>query len=210
MKKINWMLWLVVAACGVAVLAVFSILFKNFAGEALPWWAYVAAIIIYVLVVYLVSLLRARSGEKFDIMLSREGFNAQKRYVWDKHILYVDFDSKRIANKYISTLPLVPFSSIEGFRIESYRSNSDGELPEDERFVSLVLTIHKEGFEYEYLYIPMFEVKIANDDVGEGLVEITAELVEKYPELGEMYELQSDVKQILQINEVNGIRSRVK
>ena len=75
-------------------------------------------------------------------------------------------------------------------------------------FVSFVITVTKEGFETEYLYIPVFEVKVDAKDV-QHVKEITAELVEKYPELSDMMELQTDIKKILDINVANGIHHNI-
>lgn len=210
MTKKKWISLAIILMCAVIVLSIFSFVFKAQTGVDLPWWAYIIALVIYALIVYLVIILAARSKQEFDALLARENFTVDKEYKWDRHSLYIDFTSKRIANTYLSTKPIVPFCDIAGLRIESYQSGIEQELPDDKRFLSLVLTVKKEGFEYEYLYIPMYEIAVDVADIPEQSNEISAELVEKYPELKDMHELQADVKKILETNLADGIHSNVQ
>lgn len=210
MTKKKWMSLAIILVCAVIVISIFSFVFKTQTGVDLPWWAYIVALVIYALIVYLVIILSARSKEQFAALLAREGFTVEKEYKWDKQSLCIDFTSKRIANTYISTKPIIQFGDIASFRIESYQVGKEQELPDDKRFLSLVLTVKKEGFEFEYLYIPMFEIAVDVADIPEKFTEISDELVEKYPELKDMYELQADVKKILEINEADGIHFNIQ
>lgn len=210
MTKRKWLsLGLIVVGAAV-VLAIFAIVFQNRTGVALPWWAYLIALLIYVLVVYLIYLLAKNFSQRFENMLAKEGSNIDKQYKWNGQLLFIDFEGKRLANTYITIKPLVKFSEIAGYRYEIFQVGSQEELPDDKRFVSLILTVKKEGCEYEYLYIPMFEVALNSADVDENISEITPELVEKYPDLKEMAELQEDVKRILEINKADGVVSNVR
>lgn len=210
MTKRKWLSLAIIIVCGAIVLSVFSILFQSSTGVALPWWAYPIALLIYALIVYLVVLLTKVFSQRFEVMLQRENFNVDKQYHWDKQALYVDYQSKRIANTYLSTKPLVRFDEIAGCRFETYQSGVQVDLPDDKRFVSFVITVKKEGFDYEYLYIPMFEVEVEATDIGDGITEITPELLGKYPELKNVSELHEEVKTILQNNEAEGIKSNVR
>ena len=209
MTKKKWLTVVILVVGAAIVLAIFSIVFQSRTGVALPWWAYPVALIIYALIVYLVILLVRRSSQKFDAMLAKAHFNTDKQYQWNQNKLLIDFQSKRIANTYISTKPLIGFSDIVGYRFETYQSGVNEDLPDDKRFVSLVLTVKKEGFEYEYLYIPMYEIAVDTEDIGDGIKEISPELLEKYPEFTDIKELCDDVCKILEINAANGIVSHV-
>ena len=210
MTKKKWLALGIFAIGGAIVLTIFSIVFKSRTGVALPWWAYVIALVIYALIVYMIILFVGCSSQRFDAMLSKVGFNTDKQYNWGPHTLRIDFQSKRIANTYISTKPIVDFHEVAGYRFETYQTGANEELESDKRFVSLVLTVKKAGFEFEYLYVPMFEVAVDADAIGDGITEITPELVERYPELAEVKALCDDVKQILEINAADGIVSNVR
>lgn len=210
MTKKKWLSLGIIVVCGAIVLTLFSVMFESRTGVALPWWAYPIALVIYALIVYLVILLAKGFSLRFDTFLAREGFNVDKQYQWDKQKLYIDFQSKRLANTYISTKPIVQFSEIAGCRFETYQVGVKEELPDDKRFVSIVLTVKKEGFEYEYLYIPMFEVAIDTADIGDSVKEISPELLDKYPELADLAELHCDVQKILEINAADGVTSHVR
>lgn len=209
MLKKNWFTIAIICICGAAVLAAFSIIFKSQTGVDLPWWAYIVALFIFALLVYLVYLLIGNRTERFDKQLAGEKFNVDKRYDWLDQSLCLDFTSKCVANTYLSTKPFFPFSDVAGYRYETYQNNKDVELPDDKRYVSLVITVKKEGFEYEYMYIPVFEVVVDNDCIGDNF-EITDELLEKYPELKQVAKLQNDLDAIEQINQADGIRSNVR
>lgn len=209
MTKKRWLTVVILVVGAAIVLAIFSIVFQSRTGVALPWWAYPVALIIYALIVYLVILLVRRSSQKFDAMLAKAYFNTDKQYQWNQNKLLIDFQSKRIANTYISTKPLIGFSDIVGYRFETYQSGVNEDLPDDKRFVSLVLTVKKEGFEYEYLYIPMYEIAVDTEDIGDGIKEISPELLEKYPEFADMKALCDDICKILEINAANGVVSHV-
>lgn len=210
MTKKKWMSLAIIIVCAAIVLSIFSIVFKAQTGVDLPWWAYLVALVIYALIVYLVIILSARSKQKFDAMLVNENFTIDKQYKWNTQSLYVDFTSKRIANTYLSTRPIVSFADIAGFRIESYQAGIEQELPDDKRYLSLVLTVKKEGFEFEYMYIPMFEIAVDVCDIPVKLDEISPELLAKHPDLADMAELQSDVKKIMEINIADGVHSNVQ
>ena len=208
MFKREWTVFGVLSACTVAV-TLFSLIYTRSDGTKVEWLSYVVIIAIVVTVAFLAMLLYFSARQKFDILLQREGFVASKQYKWDKHLVCLDFDSQRLANTYLSTKPIVPFSDVLSFRIETYRIGAHEELPEDQCFLSFVISIKKEGFDYEYQYIPVFEVKVDSADVAE-VKEITQELTDKYPELTDMMALQTDVKKILEINAANGVHSNIQ
>lgn len=209
MTKNKWIIWAIVLACAAVFLTIFAVTFKSQTGVALPWWAFVAALAIFALIVYLVILLAQRSAQRFEALLLKEGIAKKLQYKWSSYLLYVDFESGRLANNYLSTRAIIPFSEVVGFRIEAYHDGEDEELSEEENFLSLVLTLKKDGYEFEYQYLPVFEIKVSAIDAID-VKEITTELVEKYPTLADMLALQQDVKKILEINAANGIRSNIQ
>lgn len=209
MFKREWTVFSILAACTVAVTC-FSFIYTRSDGTKVEWLTYVAAVAILATLAFLALLLYLHAKQKFNILLAREHFVAQKQYDWAHEKLLIDFDSKRIANTYLSTKPIVAFADIASFRLESYRIGEQEELPENQRFLSLVITVKKDGFEDEYLYIPAFEVKVESADITDGMKEVGAELVEKYPELKALVELQSDLKQIVAINEASGIHYNIQ
>lgn len=210
MTKKKWISLGIIVVCAAIVLTLFSYVFKAKTGVALPWWAYPVALLIYGLIVYLVILIAERVSKRFDALLEKNNFNADKKYRSAEQLLYIDFNSKRLANTYISTKPIVQFSDIAGYRFETYQKGATEDLPDDRRFVSLVLSVKREDADYEYLYIPMFEIAVAVEDIGDGIKEISPELLEKYPELSDMSELEADVKKILEINAADGVTSNVR
>lgn len=209
MTKNKWLVLAIILVCAALFLTIFGFTFKSQTGVPLPWWAYIAALVIFALIVYLIVVLSERSTQRFQSTLIKNGISTDKQYKWGRYLLYVDFDSQLLANNYMATRAIIPFSEVAGYRIESYRSGEEEELSEEETYLSLVITLKKPGFEYEYQYIPVFEIKVKADDATD-IKEITAELAEKYPELADMLELQGDLRQILEINEANGIRSNVR
>ena len=200
MTKKKWISLGIIAVGAAIVLTVFSLLFEKNTGVALPWWAYIVGRVIYALIVYLIYLITKITSQRYETMLSRADFHADRHYKWNKQIVSLDFESKRLANTYLTTKPFVNFSEITGYRFETYQSGVNVDLPEDKRFVSLVLSVRKEGVEQEFLYIPVFEVEVDAEVIGDGITEITSALLEKYPELKDMAELQADVNKILEIN----------
>ena len=186
-------------------LTVFSAVYKP-DGTNVSWLAYVAAVAIVATVAYLIYLLYVMSKQRFERILKRENFNTEKLYVWKNSELHLDFSGKLVANNHLSTKPIFPFSDVVGYRFEAFRISGDTYaehlevLPDDERFVSIVLTIKKPEREFEFLYIPMFEVKVANSDIGENIENISDELLEKYPDLQQLVDLQKDVDKILSMN----------
>ena len=210
MTKKKWISLGIIAVCAVIVLTIFSVLFERSTGVALPWWAYIVGLLIYALIVYLIYLITKISSQRYDTMLAKANFHADRQYSWNKQILSLDFESKRLANTYLTTKPFVPFSDVVSYRFETYQSGFSKDLSEDKRFVSLVLSVKKEGLEQEFLYIPVFEIEVDTEVIGDGITEITSELVEKYPALSDMAELQSDVKRILEINAVDGITPKTR
>ncbi len=201
MSKKKWISCAVIAVCGVIVLSLFYVVFHRVTGQSLPWWAYAIAAVIYGLVVYLVYLLAQGHAQKFDNLLLRENFHTDKRYEADGQILCIDFQNKRIANTYLSTKTFVDFKDIVGCRVESYQRGSKIVLEEDERFLDVVITVNKEEPtpDHPFLYIAMFEVKIAAADVPET-PDVTEELVAKYSELKPLYDLKRDISEIVLIN----------
>lgn len=198
MKGNKWISLGVIAVCGAIVLTIFSVLFEKSTGVALPWWAYIVALLIYALIVYLIYIITKITSQRYETMLAKANFHVDKQYEWNKQIVSLDFTSKRLANTYITTKPFVDFSEITGYRFETYQIGQSEELGEDKRFVSLVIAVKKESEEQEFLYIPVFEVAVDASDVGDGITEITTELVNKYPTLSDMAELQADVNKILE------------
>ncbi len=190
-----------VVVCGALLLVLFNSVFRAITGQSLPWWAYIVATCIYALIVYLVYLLVQIRFQRFDRMLSREGFHTDKRYEADGQTLCIDFDGKRIADTYLSTKQLISFEEIVGCRVETYQNGSRQILPDDRRYLNLVLTVVKDDPtpDHPYLYLAMFEIEVAAEDVPE-IPDVNEELVTKYPELKPLYDLKQDVLRILEIN----------
>ena len=209
MTKKKWMILAIILICAALFLTIFAVTFKSQTGVNLPWWAFIVALVIFGLVVYLVILLAERSAKRFETMLLGEGISTEKQYKWGNYVLYVDFESGRLANNYLSTRQIISFGDVAGCRIETYRNGEEVDLPDEQLFVSFVISLKKEGFEYEYQYLPVFEIKVSADD-AQDINEITPELVEKYPELADMHLLQTDIQKILEINTANGIRSNIQ
>ena len=207
MFKREWTTFGILCACTVAV-TLFARLYTRADGTQVEWLLYVAIVAIVATLAFLAFLLYLTAKQKFDRLLLREHFVAQKQYKWADQKLLIDFDSQRLANTYISTKPIVPFSEVVSFRIETYRNGARVELPEDQCFVSYVISISKAGFTSEYLYIPAYEIKVSAEDAND-IKEISDELAEKYPELTDMLALQKDIKKILEINASNGIRHNI-
>ena len=205
MFKKDWIVFSILAAFTVFLTA-FSVAYTDTNGNQVEWLAYVAAVAIVATIAYLIYLLYVMSRQRFVRLLAQEKFNTEKKYVWDQNELHLDFTNKLVASNYLSTKPIFPFSDVVGYRFETFRISGETHaehvkvLSDDERFVSIVLTIKKPEREFEFLYIPMFEVQVANDDVGENIESISDELVEKYPDLKEIVELQKDVETILESN----------
>lgn len=189
------------AVCDAILLVLFNSTFNAITGQMLPWWAYIAATCIFALIVYLIYLLIRIHGQRFDRLLAREGFNADKRYEADGQTLCIDFEGKRIANTYLSTRTFVDFKDVVGCRVERYQRGAKTVLSEDECFVDLVITVNREDPtpDHPYLYIAMFEIKLAAKDVADT-PDVTEDLVAEYPELQPMYELKRDITEILRIN----------
>ena len=204
MFKKDWTVFSILAAFTVFLVAFASAYKPN--GTQIAWLSYVAAVAIVATVAYLIYLLYAMSRQRFARLMLRENFNTEKLYFWNDKELHIDFTGKLIANNYLTTKPIFPFGDVVGYRFEAYRISGETHaehievLSDDERFVSIVLTIKKPEREFEFLYIPMFEVKVANDDIGETIESIPSELVEKYPDLQQLVDLQKDIESILEIN----------
>ena len=157
-------------------------------------------------IAYLIYLLYVISRQRFARLLKNENFNTEKLYAWKNSELHLDFTNKLIANNHLTTKPIFPFSDVVGYRFETFRVSGETHaehvevLPEDQRFVSIVITVKKPDREFEFLYVPMFEIQVDNADVGENFESISSELVEKYPDLQQVVDLQKDVETILLIN----------
>lgn len=208
MTKNKWIIVAIIIVCAAIFLTIFGYTFESQTGQALPWWAYIVALIIFGLIVYLVFVLSERSSKRFETLLINEKISTEKQYKWNNYLLYVDFNTNRIANNYLSTRQIIPFKDVAGYRIETYRVGEDVELDEEQIFVSLVISLNKEGVDFEYQYIPVFEIKVDSADVTD-ITEITPQLAEKYSELADVMALQQDINNILEINKANGIRSNV-
>ena len=212
MFKKDWIVFSILATFTV-FLTCFAAVYKQPDGTQVTWLAHVSAVAIVATVAYLIYLLYAISKQGFDRLLKRENFNTEKKYVWKNTELHLDFSGKLVANNYLTTKPIFPFSDVVGYRFETFRISGETHaehlevLSEDERFVSIVITVRKPEHEFEFLYIPMFEVKVANEDIGEALESIPSALVEKYPDLQQLVDLQKDVETILQIDKSNSSRS---
>lgn len=204
MFKRDWIVFSILATFTLA-LTIFSAAYKPSDADV-SWLAYVAAVAIVATIAYLIYLLYANSKQKFARLLKKENFNTEKLYVWKSSELHFDFTGKLVANNHLSTKPIFPFSDLVGYRFESFRISGDTHaehlevLSEDERFLSIVLTVKMPEHEFEFLYIPMFEVKVANSYLGETVENISDELVEKYPDLQQLVDLQKDVETILSMN----------
>lgn len=191
----------VIVACAVLLLVLSDYVFKNVTGRSLPWWAYLTIAAIYALIVYLIYLLIGISKQRFERLLAREGVCTDKVYESDGQKLYVDFASKRIADTYLSTKPIVRFDEVVGFRVECFQTGSKRVLSDDRRFLSVVLTLRKSDptADSPYLYLPMFETEVDAADVPDE-PDVTEEMVAKYPELQPLYDLKTDVVKILELN----------
>ena len=204
MFKKDWIVFSILAAFTV-FLTVFASAYKP-NGAQITWLASVAAVAIVATIAYLIYLLYAMSKQRFARLMQRENFNTEKLYVWKNTELHIDFTGKLVANNYLATKPIFPFSDVVGYRFEAYRISGETYaehlevLSDDERFISIVIAIKKPEHEFEFLYIPMFEVKVANDDIGETIENISCELVEKYPDLQQIVDLQKDIENIVEIN----------
>lgn len=204
MFKKDWIVFSILAAFTV-FLTCFAAVYKP-DGAQVTWLGYVAAVAIVATIAYFIYLLYAVSRQSFARLLKRNNFNTEKQYNWRDTELHLDFSGKLIANNYLSTKPIFPFSDVVGYRFEAFRISGETHaehvevLNDDERFVSIVLTVRKPDREFEFLYIPMFEVKVANDDLGETIEVLSDELVEKYPDLQQLVELQKDIEKILSMN----------
>ena len=204
MFKKDWIVFSTLATFTVA-LTVFAVAYRP-NGAQIEWLAYVSAVAIVATIAYLVYLLYIMARQSFSKLLKRENFNTEKLHVWKERQLHIDFTGQLIANNYLSTKPIFPFGDVVGYRFETYRISGDTYaehlqvLSDDEKFVSIVLTIKMPEREFEFLYIPMFEVKVSADDVGETVENLSDELVAKYPDLQQIVELQKDVDSILAIN----------
>ena len=193
----------------------FSVVYRP-NGVQLAWLAYVSAVAIIATIAYLIYLLYAIAKQGFNRLLKKENFNTEKLHVWGDTQLHIDFTGKRMANNYLSTKPIFPFSDVVSYRFETYRisGNAYAEhlevLSDDEQFVNIVLTIKRPEHEFEYLYIPMFEVKVLSVDVGESVESLSDELVAKYPDLQQIVDLQNDVERILASNKLDSSNNKSK
>lgn len=204
MFKRDWIVFSILATFTVA-LTVFSAAYKP-ADADVSWLVYVVAVAIVATIAYLIFLLYVMSKQRFARLLKRENFNTEKLYAWKNGELHLDFTNKLVANSHLSTKPIFPFGDVVGYQFEAFRISGDAYaehlevLSDDERFLSIVIAVKKPEREFEYLYIPMFEVKVSNSDIGETIESIPDELVKKYPDLQQLVDLQSDVEKILEIN----------
>ena len=207
MFKKDWIAFSILATFTVGLVA-FAAIYRQPSGAQVEWLAYVSAVVIVATIAYLIYLLYAMQKQSFARLLKKENFNTEKLYVWKNVELHLDFSGKRVANNYLSTKPIFPFCDLVGYRFETFRISGETYaehvqvLPDEERFVSIVLTVKRPEHEFEFLYISMFEVKVASDDIGENLENLSAELVAKYPDLQQLVELQKDVEEILAANKM--------
>lgn len=204
MFKKDWIVFSVLATFTVALTVFAAVYMPN--GRQLTWLVAVAAVAIVATVAYLIYLLYAMQKQSFARLLKKQNFNTDKKYVWNEVELHFDFAQKLVANSYLATKPIFPFCDVVGYRFETFRISADAYgddievLPDEVRFVSIVITVRKPEHEFEFLYIPIFEVKVASDDIGETLESLSDELVEKYPDLQQLVDLQKDIDAILEMN----------
>lgn len=201
MFKREWTIFGILAACAIGV-TLFARFYTRQDGTSVTWLTYVAAVAIFATLILGALLIFLYVTQRFNVLLQREHFVAQKQYQWADQKLLIDYDSQRLANTYIATRPVIPFSDVASFRIETYHVGARKELPADQCFVSLVIAITTDSVAGEYLYLPAYEVQVSSQDV-QDVKEITAELLDKYPLLADMFALQQDVKKILEINSAN-------
>lgn len=197
MFKKNWGYWLIVAAVCALVIGVFFGVFHA-VYQSLPWWTFVTVAVICGLIVYLGYLLIQVRAQKFDRMLQKQNFHVDKRYEALGQTLCIDFEAKLVANTYLSTKPIVRFDEVVGCRVESFQRGHALVLPDEERFLNVVLTVRRDDPtpEHPYLYIAMFEVRVAAEDVPE-IPDVTPQMTDKYPLLQPLLDLKRDVEQIL-------------
>lgn len=211
MSKKHW----VILAC----IAVFSSIIINVAVSQIffactqtdfPWWAYLILTLIVCLTVYLIftSVINKRK-RRFDNSLSERNFVPSVKYTWLDYELAIDFDSKQLVNTYLTTRNFVNFAEVAGYRFETFRRGAEEQLPPDRLFVSIVISVKKPNDPYNYMYIPVFEVKVASADVPDDIGADLAALSSKYPDLCPMVQLRADLDKILAENKAAGIHSNV-
>ena len=204
MKKKDWiyiigLLLLVAALYGVSLLFSDDVEYRIIMGAIclVAWLAFTLGAVAY-------RLLTKRGRETLEIKLSRQGFNAQRRYQYstDSGInitVYIDFDSKQFASNQLYN-NVIPFSRIASGRIE-IRSNA---INTNKSTVLYVISIRRKGSENYYDYIEMFRTDVANGDLTDK-EEITDLMIAKYPSLKDIVELDRDVQRIMEINKSDGV-----
>lgn len=170
---------------------------------------------VYVVVTLLAVVLPARLGkrvkENFEMRLSREGFSMQNAHTYNNEAtsqtttVAIDFDTKRFACNLLYK-DIVPFERIAASRIE-FEPRYAGIVQDNKLVVSLVISVSEAYDEFQYFYISMFSVLVDKQDVGDK-DEITPELLEKYPDLQQICDLQQDMLKLLEVNSSNGVAMR--
>lgn len=185
-------------ACAAVVVGLFNGLLKNVTERTLPWWVYIADALIVALLGYIGYLVGKMQLQRFERMLAKESFCVDKRYDAQDQTLCIDFRHKRIANTYLSTKPFIDFADVVGCRVESFCKGSRGELPEDRRYLGIVVTVRRDDPtpDHPYLYIALFEEELSASDVPDP-PDVTEEMVAAHPELQPLFDLKRDVETIV-------------
>lgn len=192
MNKKRIIAMIVVGVVGLVLLVLAISLWRTLTGIPFPTWAIFVGALIWALAIYMAFLLTKSSKVQFDDLLAQRNFHADSSYAWGQYVLHMDFAARCLASNYLSTKQLVPFDDIIGYRVEAYRKGTLVVLPETERYLSLVITVRKEGYDSEYLYISVFEIKVDAALLNDELT-VTDEMVAACGELDQLVRLQRDL-----------------
>lgn len=217
MKKKDWMILGGVAGATLVTLLFFWLTLRTDTGERYSIWLFAGPFLGFIVlsgaIVAICKFVGNREKETFETWLSREGFSTQNLYVWEGDAMgthqnasvCIDFDNKRFACNQLYRY-VVPFERIANVQTE-FSQLMFGSISETQRRVNLVISVREACDEFKYFYITMFDVVVDLAAFGEK-EELTPTLVENYPEFRRMYELQQDVKKIIEINIADGVAMR--
>lgn len=207
MKKIDWT---IIAVMLVVLVALFVVIWFVLDDVIVSVVLGVTFLIIWVLCIVAFKLIRVlpkRSRENDEIKLSRQCFNAQKSYLYYNEMginvtVDIDFDNKQLASNKIYNL-IVPFSRVASGRIEisSYGTSKTRSI------VNYVISITRKDNDLSYDYIEIFNTIVNNSCLGaDG--EITEQMLQEYPALKDIVDLDQDIQKIMEINIADGVAMR--
>lgn len=206
MKKSDWILISTIFAVLLALFVVIWFVLDDVIVSAVLGVSFFIIWVFLTVALMLIRVLPNRSRENAEIKLSRQGFNAQKSHIYYKEgvnvTVDIDFDSKQLASNEIYNL-IVPFSRIASGRIEimSYGTSKTRSI------VHYVISITRKGNDLEYDYIEMFNTIVNNSCLGaDG--EITEQMLQEYPALKDIVDLDQDIQKIMEINNADGVAMR--